>query len=164
MHKALAIETLYDEIPQIKTVLNIIHIITTVILIVILMIVMVGVSNTYRMVLYERIREIGTMRALGMTGKDTRKVFTNEAVILCIIGALAGLIFAALVMAIVHCIPVNNDALSFFLQKGHFSFKISIFSVILQYVILIVLTTFAVRGSAKQAARMSPAEALRTVK
>lgn len=159
-----AVETLYDEIPQIKTVLNIVHIITTVILIVILMIVMVGVSNTYRMVLYERIREIGTMRALGMTGKDTRKVFTNEAVILCIIGALAGLIFAALVMAIVHCIPVNNDALSFFLQKGHFSFKISIFSVILQYVILIVLTTFAVRGSAKQAARMSPAEALRTVK
>lgn len=159
-----AVETLYDEIPQIKTVLNIVHIITTVILIVILMIVMVGVSNTYRMVLYERIREIGTMRALGMTGKDTRKVFTNEAVILCIIGALSGLIFAALVMAIVHCIPVNNDALSFFLQKGHFSFKISIFSVILQYVILIVLTTFAVRGSAKQAARMSPAEALRTVK
>ncbi len=158
------VETLYDEIPQIKTVLNIVHIITTVILIVILLIVMVGVSNTYRMVLYERIREIGTMRALGMTGKDTRKVFTNEAVILCIIGALAGLVFAAIVMSVVHCIKIDNEALSFFLQKGHFSFKISIFSVILQYVILIALTTFAVRGSAKQAARMSPAEALRTVK
>ena len=157
-------ETLYDEIPQIKTVLNIVHIITTVILIVILLIVMVGVSNTYRMVLYERIREIGTMRALGMTGKDTRKVFTNEAVILCIIGALAGLVFAVFVMAIVHCIRIDNDALSFFLKKGHFSFKVSAFSVILQYIILIVLTTFAVRGSAKQAARMSPAEALRTVK
>lgn len=158
------VETLYDEIPQIKTVLNIVHIITTIILIVILMIVMVGVSNTYRMVLYERIREIGTMRALGMTGKDTRRVFTNEAVILCVIGAVAGLIFAAIVMAIVHCIPINNDALSFFLQKGHFSFKVSVVSVILQYIILIVLTTFAVRGSAKQAARMSPAEALRTIK
>ena len=116
------------------------------------------------MVLYERIREIGTMRALGMTGKDTRRVFTNEAVILCVIGAVAGLIFAAIVMAIVHCIPINNDALSFFLQKGHFSFKVSVVSVILQYIILIVLTTIAVRGSAKQAARMSPAEALRTIK
>ena len=158
------VETLYDEIPQIKTVLNIVHIITTVILIVILLIVMVGVSNTYRMVLYERIREIGTMRALGMTGKDTRKVFTNEAVILCIIGALAGLVFAVIVMSVVHCIKVDNEALSFFLQKGHFTFKVSIFSVILQYIILIVLTASAVRGSAKQAARMSPAEALRTVK
>ena len=36
------VETLYDEIPQIKTVLNVVHIITTVILIVILLIVMVG--------------------------------------------------------------------------------------------------------------------------
>ena len=158
------VETLYDEIPQIKTVLNIVHVITTVILIVILLIVMVGVSNTYRMVLYERIREIGTMRAIGMSGKDTRRVFTNEAVILCIIGALTGLIFAVIVMMIVHCIPVNNEALSFFLQKGHFTFKVSALSVIIQYAILIVLTSLAVRGSAKQAARMSPAEALRTVK
>ena len=158
------VETLYDEIPQIKTVLNVVHIITTVILIVILLIVMVGVSNTYRMVLYERIREIGTMRAIGMTGSDTRKIFTNEAVILCLIGALAGLIFAMIVMGIVHLIPINNEALSFFLQKGHFTFKMSLGSVVLQYLILILLTTFAVRGSAKKAAGMNPAEALRTVK
>ena len=158
------VETLYDEIPQIKTVLNVVHIITTVILIVILLIVMVGVSNTYRMVLYERIREIGTMRALGMTGKDTRRVFTNEAVILCLIGALAGLIFAVIVMGIVHLIPINNEALSFFLQKGHFTFKMSVGSIVLQYLILILLTSLAVRGSAKKAAGMNPAEALRTVK
>ena len=158
------VETLYDEIPQIKTVLNVVHIITTVILVVILLIVMVGVSNTYRMVLYERIREIGTMRSLGMTGKDTRKVFTNEAVILCVIGALAGLIFAIIVMAIVHFIPINNESLSFFLRKGHFTFKMSVGSIIIQYILLILLTTLAVRGSAKQAAGMNPAEALRTVK
>jgi putative ABC transport system permease protein len=158
------VETLYDEIPQIKTVLNIVHLVTTVILIVILLIVMVGVSNTYRMVLYERIREIGTMRAIGMGGKDTRHVFTNEAVILCIIGALAGLIFAVIVMAIVHCIYIDNEALSFFLQKGHFTFRLSPVSIIIQYVILIVLTSLAVLSSARQAARMSPAEALRTVK
>ena len=87
---------MYDEIPAIKTVLNVVHIVTTVILIVILLIVMVGVSNTYRMVLYERIREIGTMRALGMTGKDTGRVFTTEAVILCIIGAVLGLFLSLL--------------------------------------------------------------------
>jgi len=159
-----AVETLYDEIPAIKSVLNIVHIVTTVILLVILLIVMVGVSNTYRMVLYERIREIGTMRALGMNGKDTGKVFTYEAVILCIIGAIAGLILAVIVMTIIHFIPVNNDALSFFLHNGHFSFKLSVGSIIVQYLLLIVLTTLAVKGSAKTAAKMSPAEALRTVK
>ena len=144
--------------------MNIVHIVTTVILLVILLIVMVGVSNTYRMVLYERIREIGTMRALGMTGKDTRKVFTSEAVVLCVIGAVLGLILAIIVMAIIHTIPIHNEALSLFLSKGHFSFKVSLGTVILQYILLIVLTSWAVRGSAKKAASLSPAEALRTIK
>ena len=125
---------------------------------------MVGVANTYRMVLYERIREIGTMRALGMTGRDTKKVFTSEAVILCVIGAVIGLILAIIAMAIVHTIPVSNEALSFFLQKGHFSFTVSVGTIILQYILLIVLTSLAVRGSAKKAAQLSPAEALRTIK
>ena len=159
-----AIETLYDEIPQIKTVMNIVHIVATTILLVILLIVMVGVANTYRMVLYERIREIGTMRALGMTGKDTKKVFTSEAVVLCVIGAVLGLILAIIGMAIVHAIPINNEALSLFLNKGHFSFTVSVGTVILQYILLIVLTSLAVRGSAKKAASLSPAEALRTIK
>lgn len=158
------VESLNDEVPQIKTVLSIVHLVTTIILIVILLIVMVGVSNTYRMVLYERIREIGTMRALGMNGKDTGKVFTTEAVILCIIGALGGIILATIAMEIIHLIPVNDEMLSFFLKDGHFTFELSTGSIIVQYILLIVLTSLAVRGSAKKAASMSPAEALRTVK
>lgn len=159
-----AVETLYDEIPQIKTVMNVVHTVTTVILIVILLIVMVGVSNTYRMVLYERIREIGTMRALGMDGKNTGKVFTTEAVILCIFGACAGVVLSGILMGIIHLIPVQNDALSFFLHNGHFTFKFSAGTVIVQYLLLILLTSLAVRGSAKKASKMNPAEALRTIK
>lgn len=158
------IETLDDEIPALKTVMSIVHTVTTIILLVILLIVMVGVSNTYRMVLYERIREIGTMRALGMEGKDTRRVFTNEAVILCVMGACAGIVISVIAMFIVHLIPVHTEALAMFLHKGHFSFSLSAGTIILQYLLLIVLTTLAVRGSAKKAARMSPAEALRTIK
>ena len=158
------VETLYDEIPQIKTVMNIVHIVATTILLVILFIVMIGVANTYRMVLYERIREIGTMRALGMTGRDTKRVFTTEAVVLCVIGAILGLILALIAMAIIHFIPIGNEALSLFLNKGHFSFTVSVGTVILQYILLIVLTSLAVRGSAKKAASLSPAEALRTIK
>lgn len=158
------VETLYDEMPVIRDVLFYVYIITTIILIVILLIVMVGVSNTYRIVLYERIREIGTMRALGMTGKDTGKVFTYEAVILCLIGAVAGLILAVIAMGIIHLIPMNVESLSFFLHNGHFTFKLSLGSILLQYILLIVLTTLAVIGSAKTASRMSPAAALRTLK
>ena len=159
-----AVETLNDEIPQLQTVMNVVHVVTTVILIVILFIVMIGVSNTYRMVLYERIREIGTMRALGMTGKDTGKVFTTEAVILCVIGAITGLVLSIIVMYVIHVVPVANEALAFFLHNGHFTFTVSVGTVIVQYLLLIILTCLAVRGSAKKAAALSPAEALRTIK
>lgn len=159
-----AVMTLYDRMPPVQSAMLIVHTVSFVILVVILLIVMVGVSNTYKMVLYERIREIGTMRALGMSGKDTGKIFTFEAVILCLLGAVAGLIFSIIVMNIVSLVSVKNEALLLFLKNGHFSFNISPVTVILQYILLIVLTSLAVKGSAKKAARMNPAEALRTVK
>lgn len=158
------VETVDEAIPALKSVMGIVHTVTTIILIVILLIVMIGVSNTYRMVLYERIREIGTMRALGMNGKDTGRVFTFEATILCLLGAVFGLIFSLIAMAIIHAIPINNESLQFFLEKGRFSFVLSAGTIILQYVLLMILTAFAVRGSAKKASLLSPAEALRTVK
>ena len=159
-----AVETLYDEVPAIKTVLSIVHTVTTIILLVILFIVMVGVSNTYRMVLYERIREIGTMRSLGMDRKRTRSVFTAEAVILCLIGAVSGFILSIITMAVVHLIPVSIDSLSFFLNNGHFTFSLSVGTIVTQYILLVLFTIVAVSGSAKKAARLNPAEALRSIK
>ena len=158
------VETLNDEIPAIQTVMNIVHIVTTVILVVILLIVMIGISNTYRMVLYERIREIGTMRALGMSGKDTGKVFTTEALILSILGACAGLLLAVLVMLLLGLISIKAPSVQMFLHNGHMSFQLSVIAIIVQYLLMIILTALAVRGTAKKAAHMSPAVALRTVK
>ncbi len=159
-----AVETLYDEVPAIKTLLNIVHVVTTVVLLVILFIVMVGVSNTYRMVLYERIREIGTMRAVGMGRKETKNVFLSEAVVLCLIGALAGFLLSLLVMLIVGRIPIHSESLSMFLDNGFFSFTLSTGVIIFQYLLLVVFTIVAVYGSAKTAAKLNPAEALRTIK
>lgn len=158
------VESLDDAAPQLKTAMNIVHMVTTIILIVILLIVMVGVSNTYRMVLYERIREIGTMRALGMTGKDTGKTFTYEAVALCIFGALAGFVLAIIVMLILGIPRYTTESVQFFLRNGHMSFVLSPVSIVVQYLLMILLTTFAVHGTAKKASKMSPAEALRTIK
>lgn len=161
-----SVEALYDSVAGqgLKKAVLIVHIVTTIVLIVILLIVMVGISNTYRMILYERIREIGTMRALGMEGKMTSKLFTTEAVILCIFGAVSGLIISVVLLQILSMIPFNIEILSLFMRNGHFTYLLSPVSIIIQYVILIVLTTLAVLGSAKQAARMNPAEALRTFK
>lgn len=156
--------SLNDAVPQMQQVVTIVHTITTCILLVILLIVMVGISNTYRMILYERIREIGTMRAVGMTGKDSGRMFTVEALILSLIGACAGLILAIIVVLIVSAIPIDNELVSFFLKNRHLTYIFSIGSILAKYIIMIILTILAVRGTAKSAARLSPAEALRSTK
>ena len=159
-----AVESLDDSVPQLKSAMSIVHLVTTIILLVILLIVMVGISNTYRMVLYERIREIGTMRALGMTGKDSGRMFTTEAIILCILGGIVGLVLAIILMMILGLFHIENEAVQMFLKAGYISFVLSPISIIVQYILMIMLTALAVHGTAKKAARMSPAEALRTVK
>jgi len=159
-----SIKTLNDVVPLIQTVLKVVHIVTTVILVVILIIVMIGISNTYRMVLYERIREIGTMRAIGMEGKDTGAVFTTEALILTMAGACIGLLLSIIAMILICTINFNNEAFGMFLHNGHLSFALTPSTVLLQYGLMIVLTVIAVSGTAKKASHMSPAEALRTVK
>lgn len=153
-----------DAVPQLKTVVTVVHSVTTSILLVILLIVMVGISNTYRMILYERIREIGTMRAVGMTGKQSGNMFTTEAVILSLIGAVAGFILATIVMFLVSRFSIQNESLSFFLRNGHLTYLISPGSMIGKYVLMIILTILAVRNTAKNAASLSPANALRSSK
>ncbi len=153
--------SLEDAIPQLQTVISIVHMVTTIILLVILLIVMVGISNTYRMILYERIKEIGTMRAVGMTGKQSGNLFTTEAVILSLIGAVAGCILAIIIMVVASMFTIENEALSFFLHNGKLTWTLSLGSVIAKYILMIILTILAVRGTSKKVSKMWPAQALR---
>ena len=156
-----AVASLNDAVPVLGQIVSIVHAVTTMILIVIMLIVMVGISNTYRMIMYERIKEIGTMRAVGMTGKQTGKLFTTEAVILSLIGAIVGVIVALIFMTCVCSIQINFDAFSFFMKNNHLTYEISVGSMIGKYIIMILLTIIAVRGTSKSVSRLSPAQALR---
>lgn len=152
---------LSDAVPQIDTVVFYVHMVSTIILVAILLIVMVGISNTYRMILYERIKEIGTMRAVGMTGKQSGSLFTTEAVILSLLGALSGFILAIIVMVSLSQIYISYEPVSFFLRKGYLTWKLSAGSVIAKYLLMIFLTIIAVRGTSKKVSNMWPAQALR---
>ena len=134
------------------------------ILYILVLVIMIGISNTYKMVLYERIREIGTMRALGMKQKQTGKVFAVEAVLLSLFGALVGFILAVIFMSILQCVNITSETLSLFLNNGHATFVLSFGNTILKLMIVVLLTLAAVSSSVKKASKMNPAEALRTVK
>lgn len=60
--------------------------------IVIVFIVVLGIANTMTMVVLERTKEIGTIRALGNTRSQIVKLFLSEALYLGVIGGIMGII------------------------------------------------------------------------
>ena len=90
--------TLNDMLQQVQQIVNVLNSASLVILIVLFLIIMVGITNTFRIIMYERIREIGTMRSIGMQREEVRGLFLFEATFLAVGGVLAGIILALIIM------------------------------------------------------------------
>ncbi len=152
----------YDFAPGIITFMNALSMISFGILVVLLFITMIGISNTFKIIVYERRGEIGTMRSCGVRKNYVRYLFLAEASLLSFFGAVCGFILAVLVMQIISFIPIpitsNWNAFS---KNGYMSWNLSAGSVLLKFLIMFILTLLTVRGSASRAANMIPAEALR---
>src|SRR6056297_476201 len=79
-----------------------------VILFLVFIIAAVGISNTMLMSVYERIREIGMLRAMGMSSGEVRAAFLMEAGGIGLIGASAGVLLGVLIN-----IPLVNHGIDY---------------------------------------------------
>ena len=70
---------------------------TGIVLFLIFIIAAVGISNTMLMAIFERIRELGMMRSLGMPDRRIRSAFIVEAAGIGLIGSVLGIILGILV-------------------------------------------------------------------
>ena len=157
------ITTLDDILDQVSDLFGVLDIVSLVVFLILLTITMVGVVNTFRMVLLERIREIGTMRAVGMQGRSVRGIFLMEAGFIGLIGALIGLVLAGIAMLVLGQLTLDTDSpLQFFLNDGRITFAVPPLSVVTNVAILLALSLLAAFIPARRAARMEPAAALRS--
>jgi len=160
-----SVTTLDDMLSSVKQIVGVLNSVSFGILVVLFVIIMVGILNTFRMTMFERIREIGTMRAIGMQRGQVRNLFLLEALFLAIAGMLVGIALAALVMGILSLFNLGVDSpLFMILRKGHFSFKVPLGRGLMNVFIIAILTLCAAYLPARSAARLEPAQALRTTK
>ena len=92
------------------------------IILLILIIAAVGISNTMLMAVLERRREVGMMRAMGMSDSQVRKLFLREAAGIGFLGSFLGITIGALVN-----IPLVKYGLdySFFFQGQSLGYRIN---------------------------------------
>ncbi|HJW84896.1 MAG TPA: FtsX-like permease family protein, partial [Anaerolineae bacterium] len=112
----------------------------------------ISMANTMIMSVYERTREIGTLRAVGWRRRRVLGLVLKESLVLSLIGAVVGLGLTALLGALLRTIPLWGDML------------LIVFSIALLAQTLIVAIVLGALGGlypAWRAANLRPVEALR---
>jgi putative ABC transport system permease protein len=157
--------TITDTLSQVKDIVAAINAVSIVILLILYVIIMVGINNTFRMIMMERVREIGTIRAVGMQRAEVLRMFLTEALLIAVIGTALGLVLAGFVMFGVSFIDLGLDnPIAFLLKNGHLSFTVQAGIAIVSILLIAGLTLLAALSPARKAANLPPAVALRTTK
>lgn len=157
-YRVMGINEIMEPIEQVVGVLDKIALVVFLIL---LFVTMVGITNTFRMIMIERTREIGTMRAFGMHKKQVKRIFLWEATLVSLLGVVTGLVLSGVLVFILGRVGITKDpAMQMFLNEGRLSFVISKGSLVLNTVLVIVISLIAAYWPAKAAAKLSPMKAL----
>jgi ABC-type lipoprotein release transport system permease subunit len=86
--------TLPVYLSEVSGLLDVMNIITYLLYLMMLIIILVSAAVTYRLILHERAKELGTMRIIGFYGSDLRLVLWTEVLVIGFISLIAGLILA----------------------------------------------------------------------
>jgi putative ABC transport system permease protein len=123
-------------------------------------IVLIAVMNVMMMAVYERIREIGTISAIGTPPRRILGLFLSEGLLLGLIGTLIG---TALSLGIVYALNLWPVHIKFARQAFELAPAIAASDVVLIGAIVLAVAALASLQPAWKAARMDPITALRHV-
>jgi ABC-type antimicrobial peptide transport system permease subunit len=133
-----------NQIAGLQSTLNILYVLLALSVIVSLF----GIVNTLVLTVYERTREIGMLRAIGMTRRQVRRMIRHESVITALIGGALGIVLGIVLGALL----VSRVS---FIQ-----FSLPVTSLIVFAVLTIVVGILAAIFPARRAARLNVLEAL----
>jgi lipoprotein-releasing system permease protein len=132
----------------------------SVILLLIVLVAAFNIISTLIMVVTDKTREIGILRAMGMPARSIRRVFFAQGLVIGMVGTLSGLIIGLIASELIgqkKLIPLNPSV--YFID--HLPVAIEPFDVTLIVVASLVVAALATIYPARQAARLYPVEAIR---
>lgn len=158
----LDITSMYENASQILQTESAFNLIMLVAGVILFSMIMVGVLNSLRMMVRERTREIGTMRAIGLKQSAVRNIFILETIYLAFFSWLAGLILAIIVMNLLSLIQFGSDnPLNILMVDRHLYFVTTFGNISQNFLVIMVMSIITAYFPARAAARLKPAEAFR---
>ena len=133
-----------NQISGLNSILNILYVLLALSIIVSLF----GIVNTLVLTVFERTREIGMLRAIGMTRRQVRRMIRHESIITALIGATLGIALGIVLAAL----------LIWRVDFIEFSFPTT--QVIVFVIAAIVVGIVAAIFPARRAAKLNPLEAI----
>ncbi len=109
-----------------------------------------GIANTLALSIHERTRELGMLRAIGMSRRQVRTMIRYEAVITALIGAILGLVLGVLFAALI-AQPLKGEG---------FTLSYPVGTLVLLLVFAALAGVLAAIAPARRAARLNVLEAL----
>ena len=165
MGQKLDVTTWEDEVSFLTWVITAFHTVSWFLVLVLLAIIAVGITNALWTAVRERTREIGTMRAIGMTRRRVLALILFEALLLGLFATLAGSLLGtvtALSLDAAH-IVLPLKALQAILLSDTLHLSVQPWSVAFAVVLLSLLTAGAAIWPARRAASLRPVTAIQTV-
>jgi putative ABC transport system permease protein len=156
---ALEVHT-WDLLTPFANIAAMIDVLTLFIKIMLVGIVLISIMNVMVMAVYERIREIGTIAAIGTQPRRILTLFMTEGLLLGVVGAAIG---TALSLAGIYALNAARISFNFARQQFTLAPTIGAGDVLLVSVTVIVVAVLASLQPAWKAARMDPITALRHV-
>ena len=133
-----------SQISGLNSVLNILYVLLALSVLVSLF----GIVNTLVLTVFERTRELGMLRAIGMTRRQVRRMIRHESVITALIGGVLGIALGIVLGAL---LVARVDFIEFALPVG---------SLIAFFLAAIFVGIVAAIFPARRAARLNVLEAL----
>ena len=128
----------------IKSLLNVLYVLLALSVLVSLF----GIVNTLVLTVFERTRELGMLRAIGLTRGQVKRMIRQESVMTALIGAVIGIVLG---LGLASLLAARLDEVSFTVPGG----QLVIFAVV-----SVVVGIFAAIWPARRAAKLNPLEAL----
>ncbi len=122
--------------------------------------VVLGVVNTYRVVVFERTKEIGTMRAMGMQRPIVVRLFLLEAGMLAVVASILGVAIGIGILSLLSTIDLSwLPGFDVFLSNGRIAWEMAPGAMLAVALVMLAAVLAAAAGPSARASSIEPVQA-----